>query len=118
MRSPWIVIAVSVFLLFINPPGPAAQSQSAARKTFPNAIVGTVTDPSGHPVRDVLVTVLQEYPASYARRRGGPLPANYGVDRNERGEYVLDQVQLVPCYVVAIPQNVPNTADGGLNRQG
>ena len=118
MRSPWIVIAVSVFLLFINPPGPAAQSQSAARKTFPNAIVGTVTDPSGHPVRDVFVTVLQEYPASYGQRRVGPLRANFGVHTNERGEYVLDQVRLGPCYVVAIPQNVATTPDGGLNRQG
>jgi hypothetical protein len=76
-----------------------------ANPNAPNAIVGRVTDVTGRPVAEVLVTAL----ASRTWRgttRLAPVDVRLGSRTNERGEFRLDGLSFGEFYLVAFPRRV------------
>ena len=81
------------------------------------AIIGRVVDATGKPVPDTFVTALSPEPQD--RRGFRMVSALLRSLTNERGEFRLDtSLYFGEFYVVALPHNVPFTADRQPNRSG
>jgi hypothetical protein len=83
--------------------------------TLPNAIVGRVLDPAGHPIQGTFVAAL--VPRQDARRFS-PVDVRLHALTNERGEFRLDGLYFGEFYIVALPHNPPLDATRHLNRSG
>ena len=105
-------LLVASFLAATVPTFLSAQNGQGAGRGAPahgpNAIVGRVTDGSGHSVPDVFVTALRPNPSSPKRFQF--VSALLHTQTDTDGQFRLDGLALGDYYVVALPHNGAGSA--------
>ena len=118
MRRLSLMIIVGIALFACDPAAvQLPQEASPAAAGTRNAIVGHVVDKAGRPVTGVFVTLLQNHIAN-GLTRVGIARMRLGVRTDAMGSYRLENLDIGPYYVVAIPENPALGADGRLDRAG